>query len=531
MKLKRFVAADMRAALSLIKDELGPDAVIMSNKRVPEGIEIVAGIENAESVPPKKPREKPAVSPDSLSAEALKGDGPLSRYLKDDEVSLGGGNKSAPQKAPVKAAPQGKAAPGAGGSKAEGFAKSLMEILERQQREQTIRERSAQAAARNSAASDFNQAVRETLGQDSGSSQTQAAGMSAPQGGNFPHTARPAPLGERSGLRDLFERGEKKEQAKREAEAAHGISSYAGTSPDTSKELSQVRREVGEIKKLLQFELAGLIKDSKAREQPVKAMTAELLTASGFAPEVTAALTENIDADASFNFAWRELCDIIAGRLTVGEDEIITDGGIVTLIGPAGVGKTTTLAKLAARFVMNYGPEGVAIVTADHYRIGAVEQVKTYGRIMGCASFSVNELDELPELLYTLRDKSLVLVDTAGVGMKDERFGTQVAQLKNQSRLKLKHYLVLPATAQRKVLEQAYAHFAAIGLTGIILTKIDESQSLGDALSLCIRENLRLSYVTDGQRVPEDLSVPTARGLAQKALSAVESDAAQSAME
>lgn len=89
---------------------------------------------------------------------------------------------------------------------------------------------------------------------------------------------------------------------------------------------------------------------------------------------------------------------------------------------------------------MRYGPDRVALITADHYRIGAVEQVKTYGRIMGCSTFAIKSLDELPEMLYTLRDKSLVLVDTVGVGLHDERFGTQIAQLKQQSKLKLKHH-------------------------------------------------------------------------------------------
>ena len=177
---------------------------------------------------------------------------------------------------------------------------------------------------------------------------------------------------------------------------------------------------------------------------------------------------------------------------------------------------------------MRYGPQRVAIVTADHYRIGAVEQIKTYGRIMGCATYAVKNIAELPQLLYTLSDKSLILVDTAGVGFKDERFNAQLSQLKLQASLKLKHYLVLPCTTQRKVLQHAYEHFAMVGLTGLILTKIDECQNVGDALSLCIDMKLPISYITDGQRVPEDLDIPNPNALARKALSAVEDDIAQS---
>ena len=141
---------------------------------------------------------------------------------------------------------------------------------------------------------------------------------------------------------------------------------------------------------------------------------------------------------------------------------------------------------------------------------------------MGCQALAVRSLKELPALLSTLADKSLVLLDTAGVGLKDARFGTQLAELEAHASLGLKHYLVLPATAQRKVLEKAYRHFARVPLEGLILTKTDESSSLGDALSLCLENSLRLSYVTDGQRVPEDLTVPKGADLSRGILEQLE---------
>ncbi|MCR5536575.1 MAG: flagellar biosynthesis protein FlhF [Succinivibrio sp.] len=504
MKLKRFVASDMREALSQIKNELGADAVIMSNKRVAGGVEIVAGIES-ESPAVSEASAPAAQSPQGPLTEAVRrSSGALGSYLKDDEVTLSENSKSrAVTDSPVLKT----AAAGSGSSKSETFAKSLLEILERQQQE---RQKQEQASAQERAVSTARPAGK-----------TPAAALKRP--------APPQPLAERSGLRDLFEEREhKKAQERKAVEAAHGMSSYQ-TSEAEQGSLQEVKEQVAEIKKLLQFELAGLIKDSQTREQPVRAMTTSLLVSAGFAPEVAALLSGTLDKEASFNNAWRDLGDLIRTRLKVGSDEIIREGGIVALIGPAGVGKTTTLAKLAARFVMNYGPDGVAVVTADHYRIGAVEQIKTYGRIMGCTAFAVDQINDLKEVLYTLRDKSLVLVDTAGVGLKDERFNSQLNQLKQQSQLKLKHYLVLPATSQSRVLSQAYDHFADIGIEGMILTKMDESSSLGDALSLCLKHDLKLSYVTDGQRVPEDLKVPDAGELTQRALAVVESDAAQSA--
>ena len=482
MKLKRFVAKDMRQALAKIKEELGAEAVIMSNKRIEGGVEIIAGVE--ETITPHSTPIEPS-TPNTITSKAAKDNGPLSRMLKEDEVTLGQAN------AKLKASQTS-----VGGQKAQGFAKSLLEILERQQQVQ-----SKQAS-------------------------TNTTPKSAPN-----KKAPPAPLSEQTGLKDLFLNEEEKKQALK-VENSHGISSYESKESAKDKsELSKMRQEVDSIRKLLQFELAGLMADSKKREEPVKAMVYELLLGSGFDKKVALALSDKIDSDASFNFAWRQLASIVEDKLQVGNDEIVSQGGIVTLIGPAGVGKTTTLAKLAARFVMKFGPDRVALVTADHYRIGAVEQVKTYGRIMGCSTFAIKSLDELPQMLYTLKDKSLVLVDTVGVGLKDERFGTQLAQLKQQAKLKLKHYLVLPATAQRRVLEQAYEHFSSLGVQGLILTKVDESESIADALSLCLSKELTLSYVTDGQRVPEDLQIPNARNLALKALSAVENDVAKVALD
>ena len=340
----------------------------------------------------------------------------------------------------------------------------------------------------------------------------------------------PLPLSQQREFMNFFVKSKAK-QDKEEYESKAGIDTYRSSNvSDTAvrQDLEKMRSEVENIRKLLQFELAGLLQDNRSRNEPVKAMIYKLLHSVGFSDAVADDLVNKLPAETTFNNAWRSIVTLLEQAILVGDDGIVSKGGIVTLIGPAGVGKTTTLAKLAARFVMRYGPQRVAIVSADHYRIGAVEQIKTYGRIMGCSTFAVKNLSELPQLLYSLSDKSLILVDTAGVGFKDERFNAQLSQLKLQSNLNLKHYLVLPCTTQRKVLQHAYNHFSMVGLTGLILTKIDECQNLGDALSLCIEMKLPISYITDGQRVPEDLDIPNPGALARRALSAIEDDTAQS---
>ncbi len=565
MKLKRFVAKDMREALLMIRDELGPDAIIMSNKRMAEGVEIVAGVDDT-----KTNKAKPAIKDEQALRSLVNDKEGLEKFLamqkqarnakkqnpfennvktlEDDSVSISLKGARA-MESETYAPPQARgivkkpsttnivanvesnkeALFGTGSS----YASSLTEILDRQA--------SLQQSQNLNKVSQVNLNVYEEeeeepqlqmpmhlhsqITKDSGNASLNQQKIVKSQN-NDEQDEAPRPLSESQELQSLFSKSKVK-IAKEEHEKTNGIETFDVNDNANNKDIQSLSEEVLAIRKLLQFELSGLFSETKAREEPVRAMVEKLLVSAGFDQEISSSLVKEISVDASFNFAWRELSSILESHIKVSDDEIIKKGGIVALIGPAGVGKTTTLAKLAARFVMKYGPEKVAIVSADHYRIGAFEQIKTYGRIMGCTALSVKSITELPEIMYTLKDKSLVLVDTAGVGLKDERFGTQLAQLKMQSSLNIKHYLVLPATAHRRVLTQAYNHFKDIGLNGLVLTKIDESFGLGDALSLSIKENLPLSYVTDGQRVPEDLSVPDAHMLTLKALSCVEDDVAR----
>ena len=285
---------------------------------------------------------------------------------------------------------------------------------------------------------------------------------------------------------------------------------------------NDLSKEVESIRKLLQFQLAGLMNDERNRDEPIRAMLIRLLTAAGFDEKLAIKVTSRVNQDVSFNVAWQEMARILENNLQVGSDAILKNGGAIALIGPTGVGKTTTLAKLAARFALKYGSEQVALVSTDHYRIGASEQLQTYGRIMGCVVKVVDDVSSLAEVLYQLRNKSLVLIDTAGFGQRDARLEQELMELEKSAKVHLQHYLVLPGTAQRRVLEDAYARFSPVGIDGLILTKLDESLNLGDALSMCLSYKLPLSYVTTGQRVPEDIEVADAKSFIALVLSQIE---------
>ncbi len=485
MQLKRFNAPDMRTALKSIKEELGADAVIMSNTSTDEGVEIVAGIDDSAV------KQTPAKGSSPGKGQNPKNSSPKSRTLAEDEVSISGRGsetlKEALKESHKKVDGQGTS------SKPEGstFAKSLIEILERQ--------KSAAGAVAGSEGSPASE------------------GKAQPKKREKP----PLPISRQEDLKKLFTPSKEQLERERELEKT-GMASFEDEG--SVNDLGGLKDEVRALRHLLQFELAGLIKESRAREEPVRAMTLALLEGAGFESEVAEDLIPSLGEDISLQKALEQVSANLMANLRIGEDEIVKGGGVISLIGPSGVGKTTTIAKLAARFVMRYGADNVALVTSDHFRIGAVEQIKTYGRIMGCETCTLKSLDLLGDLLKSLKDKSLVLLDTAGMGLKDERFGVQVAQLKDQSSLGLKNYLVLPATSRRQVLDKAWCYFNEIPLAGLILTKVDESDSLGDALSLCLKRNLTLSYITVGQKVPEDINVPDPKSLVELAFRVLDRD-------
>jgi len=194
----------------------------------------------------------------------------------------------------------------------------------------------------------------------------------------------------------------------------------------------------------------------------------------------------------------------VLGRgLSVTRDDILTRGGIAALIGPTGVGKTTTVAKLAARYNLRHGPNRVALITTDSYRIGAFEQLCTFGMILDAPVRLVRTAQELQDAIKAFSDKSLILIDTAGMSQRDLRLSQQFALLNDPARIR--SYLVLAANAQHSVLQETAAAFARIPLSGAILTKVDETTRLGAALSVVHEQNLPLAYICNGQRVPEDL--------------------------
>jgi flagellar biosynthesis protein FlhF len=202
-------------------------------------------------------------------------------------------------------------------------------------------------------------------------------------------------------------------------------------------------------------------------------------------------------------------------RTLTAENDLIDRGGVFALVGPTGVGKTTTTAKLAARCVVRYGAEKLALLTTDGYRIGAHEQLRIYGRILGVPVHVVRDSEDLRRTLSELRGKHMVLIDTVGMSQRDRMVAEQAAMLMRAG--DVKRLLLLNATSRGDTLDDVIRSYAGEDIAGCILSKVDETAALAPALDAVVRHGLLLAYVANGQRVPEDLHLPNRTYLLHRA--------------
>ncbi len=281
--------------------------------------------------------------------------------------------------------------------------------------------------------------------------------------------------------------------------------------------LDAMRFELHGLRELIEVQLGSIAWGQLQNRRPQQANLWRRLQRMGLSAELSQALLSKVAGVAEPRQAWRMLLAHLAHAIRTPKVEQLEEGGVIALVGPAGMGKTTTLAKLAARYVLKYGAQQVALVSMDSYRIGAQEQLKTLGRILGVSVTQVDPGQSLLQALTPLAKKRVVLVDTAGLPGNDPALRLQLESLASP-RIKSKNYLVLAATSQNQVLKAAYHSYKRCGLSGCILTKLDEAASLGEVLGLAIGQHLPVAYVTDGPRIPDDLQVPRSHQLVSRAV-------------
>ncbi|MCF6338336.1 MAG: flagellar biosynthesis protein FlhF [Gammaproteobacteria bacterium] len=279
----------------------------------------------------------------------------------------------------------------------------------------------------------------------------------------------------------------------------------------------ELKNELSNMRELLEQQLSGLAWSDLSRRDPLRAKLTRCLLELGLSPTVCEQVVNTSGEHKDFDNAWRHALAVLSHSLPVESTDILEQGGVVALVGATGVGKTTTIAKLAARYALKHGSASVAMVTTDGYRIAAHEQLRTYGRILDIPVRIANTHAELVEALKLLSDRALVLVDTAGMSQRDMRLSQQFQMIKN-STPGIKTYLVLSATTHRAGLREIAKAFGEINLDGCILTKLDETTSLGGALSAVMEHSIPVTYVSDGQRVPEDIHIARGHSLINRAV-------------
>jgi flagellar biosynthesis protein FlhF len=264
-----------------------------------------------------------------------------------------------------------------------------------------------------------------------------------------------------------------------------------------------MRQELNTLRDLMQHQMEHFTGQQLEETDPVRAQVKRRLTRYGVSDSIAYAISRSIRDSRNTDNAWREALYGLASKMSVTDDDIINKGGIVALVGSTGVGKTTTIAKLAARFCMRHNKNQLALITTDNYRVGAEKQLSIYGQILGVPVHQAKNTKELLRLLKALQDKKLVLIDTAGMSQHDRRLKILSDALTQLKRIRV--YLVAAANTQGRVIDQLIRNYGRDHFHASILTKLDEAASLGEPLSVLMEHKLPLAYLSDGQGVPEHL--------------------------
>ncbi len=475
MNVKRYFAKTAREALRMLKDDLGPDAVVLSNRAANGGVEILAlpagdvatlqraraqAAQNAAVTPPPAPAPAPAAAaPRAKLAEDF--------FDDDFRVSLSRAAGARPATPAVQAAPARPVSPRT--PELQPFSPPRVELS-----------RDVFNAA-------SPQARRPSVESPASGARSPLRGDAAPVR-ETPPRQRPTGVEEEARIRAL--------------ESAN----------------SQMASELAAIRELIERQLAGFAWGEMGRSAPGRTRLIGDLLEAGFSATLARELADSVAEDEAPEDAHRLLHEALDQRFRAmaSDADIIDRGGVYALVGPTGVGKTTTTAKLAARCVVRHGADKLALITTDGYRIGAHEQLRIYGRILGVPVFVVRDATDLRETLASLRDKHMVLIDTMGMSQRDKMVAEQAAMLTGAG--KVSRLLLLNATSRGDTLDDVVRAYAGDDLAGVILTKMDEAMSLAPVLDVTVRHHVKVFYVANGQRVPEDLHLPDRAGLLSQAL-------------
>ena len=459
MRIVRYTAPDMRQALRGIREQLGDDAVVLSSKRTPEGVEVTAAVdfdatrlenESVALAAPAQPKPAPPRRSDwSSPPAAAQPTRPAAPAAPAEEPAIDPAIAVVAAKLRAAApAPRVQARPAA--------------VAPRQL------ERAAAAAPRS--------AVAATPAKPLAPAAVAVAASAAP----------PAPVA-------------------------------APAPAPNNAAMDHMNHELRIMRRMLEAQLEQLAWNERTRRTPVIAEMLRELTEMGIAQDLAERLGEQLPDDVDLASARRFAIAGLSQYLRTAGPRWQDEGGRVALVGATGAGKTTTLAKIAVRWVLRHGARDLALIAADSVRIGAQDQLQALGQLLGAPVYAPDGFGGLPVLLSQLNRFRLVLIDTPGTSVRDPQLASRLAVLAN-SASQLETALVLPANMQAGAIDEAVKRFAPANPACCLLTKVDEAATLGGVLSVLIRARLPVAYVSNGQRVPEDLAPARALELVSQAV-------------
>ncbi|KUZ16004.1 flagellar biosynthesis protein FlhF [Burkholderia diffusa] len=551
MNIRKFTGATSRDALRLVREALGADAVVLSNRTLDDGsVEIVALADSdlaAVAPPAARTRTVAPRAPESVPAAAVPGivSRPGAAFARPAVNPYAAGEGGLPDVfSSVFGASAEATAPAAqpAGFDADAHAADAASPSSAVSAAADTAAAAAPAAASEPAPWLVEHAKRLTQQREALIARAQAAPAAPQSPARAQQDAAPAaPAGwARNIMRDAERRmpsaaaatlrqGEASaakpaERARLSAEAAAAVADAVKTRIESIVN-DTVMHELGAMRGMMEEQFDSLMWHDRQRRSPVHGALTKHLFSAGFSAQLVRMLVDNLpsgDGAQTFEQAAEWAQSVLAANLPVleSEDALMERGGVFALMGPTGVGKTTTTAKLAARCVMRFGASKVALLTTDSYRIGGHEQLRIFGKILGVPVHAVKDAGDLELALSELRNKHIVLIDTIGMSQRDRALSDQIAML-HGANAPVQRLLLLNATSHGDTLNevvQAYRSAAEYpDLAGCILTKLDEATHLGGVLDTVIRYKLPVHYVSTGQKVPENLYVASTRFLLKSA--------------
>ncbi|WP_116811843.1 flagellar biosynthesis protein FlhF [Steroidobacter cummioxidans] len=502
MKIKHYRAADMRTALRQVRDAQGPDAVILSSRRVPGGVEVVAAIDyDGEDAATEQ------LAAGMSSAQS----GLVDTYGADRRAAQAQSDREVASPASVRA--QHDPALFGSVSKSRAPAQSAAAIERSVPMNEYMSER---AELTRQFAGERSQAAQKQVNERSQVANQYMAADDDAEGhlaSRYPVDGRAGRVSRNTSSNNRAPSNDRTRYAV-EAEPARDVDlsqiDLIGANSDVNEELRTLRR-------MLETQLATLAWNDLSRRSPIQTELLKQLTQLGLAQDLATEIVTQMPTRLELAEANRLALALLARKIQTTGERWMDGGGVVALVGATGVGKTTLIAKLAARWVLRHGPRDIALISTDSVRIGAQEQIQTLGRLLGVPAYAIDGAAELADALDHLGDKRLVLIDTAGLSPRDPRLEQELTLLAAASK-RIETTLVLSAAAQAGAIEEAVQRFAPAQPTTCMLTKLDEATSLGGAISTLIRARLPVTYVSEGQRVPEDLTPARAHQLIARAV-------------